>query len=55
MTQLDPCSKVRAQVAQDKRRGKTTSEAAKDFIRRTCVCSSCQDWRRAHSRVRGVL
>jgi hypothetical protein len=37
----DPCHKVRIRVAHDKKRGHTTSQAAIEFIRRTCACDSC--------------
>lgn len=46
-TFTDPCPKVLAQVKLDARRGNTTSEKAKDFIRRTCRCDSCSEARKA--------
>jgi hypothetical protein len=42
---FDPCAKVSARQKQDYRRGITTREAAKDFIRRTCPCDVCKKWR----------
>jgi hypothetical protein len=41
----EPCATVRARISFDKKKGKTTSEAAKDFVRRTCPCEHCQEWR----------
>lgn len=46
----DPCPKVRSRAAFDARSGKTTSEAAKDFIRRTCKCDACAAGRAAPER-----
>ena len=40
------CTAISARVRRDKRYGKTTSEAQKDFIRRTCSCDECVAWRR---------
>lgn len=40
------CQSVKSRIALDKRHGKTTSQAAIDFIRRTCSCVTCSDWRR---------
>ena len=48
----DPCPKVHAKVTQDRKHGKTTSEAMKDFIRRTCECASCAAWRREQSKLK---
>lgn len=38
---LDPCPKVRARQAFDKKRGMTTSDGEVEFIRRTCPCEGC--------------
>jgi hypothetical protein len=43
---LQPCQTLARRIAFDKRRGHTTSEAAKDFVRRTCPCDSCVEGRR---------
>lgn len=37
--------KVLARVHFDKKHGLTTSEATKDFLRRTCPCDVCRTWR----------
>lgn len=55
MEKKDPCPKVRARQAQDKRHGNTTSQATIDFIRRTCDCQSCRLFRTCGSTtVKGV-
>jgi hypothetical protein len=45
----EKCAALRALLKIDKRRGKITSDADKDFIRRTCPCEHCLDWRRRRS------
>ena len=48
----DACSAILARVKNDKRHGKTTSNAQKDFIRRTCGCDVCAAWRRSRLSVK---
>ena len=40
------CRTLKQRIQFDKKHGKTTSEAAKDFVRRTCKCEACVAWRR---------
>jgi hypothetical protein len=40
------CSKLKRRIQFDLKRGHTTSESAKDFVRRTCKCDECTTWRR---------
>ena len=46
------CATIERRVAFDLRRGRTTSQAARDFVRRTCPCSACAEWRHAHRAVK---
>lgn len=47
------CSAVKKRVKFDARKGKTTSVAMVEFIRRTCSCAECSEWRAAR-RVNGA-
>lgn len=39
------CENLARRIAFDLRKGRTTSQAARDFIRRTCPCGNCSDAR----------
>jgi hypothetical protein len=41
----DPCAKVAARVVYDAKHGETTAQAQIEFIRRTCGCDHCREWR----------
>lgn len=41
------CASITARQRHDAKHGRTTSQAAVEFIRRTCPCDECSDWRKA--------
>lgn len=43
----EKCKSVASRIKHDGKNGRTTSGAAIDFIRRTCICAHCKDWREA--------
>lgn len=46
MADEEKCKNVRSRKRIDQSRGLTTSNAVIEFIRRTCACVHCKEWRR---------
>jgi hypothetical protein len=51
---MEECKNLKSRIANDKKKGRTTSQAVVDFIRRTCACDQHREWRRAQQKQKAV-